>query len=879
MPLPTAGPGRPGISSLKARAALKPAAGASPFRRMAGRVRRVVADIPADMAGDYVMALNRLVAGCLMLLAAWLLGQSLPLNRWGPPILLWEGCGIALLVQLRIAPYAAKVRRLAAIAVDAAGTTIILVAGGEATAFIYVVYLWIIIGNGFRFGKLYIFAASLASIVGFSGGILATPFWRAHLGLSFGLLFGIVVLPAYSFALIRQIAEARRLAERADHAKSLFLASISHELRTPLNAIIGTAELLGETSLNADQASMVSTIASAADGQLSLVRDVLEYSRIEAGHGRIEAAAFDLAELFSVVRAIVMVEARRKNLLINGYITARTPLRLLGDERHLREVLLNLCENAIKFTEAGSVTIAADGIDAGDGRIRLRIEVADTGIGIAPEARQTIFEVFTQANAGILDRFGGTGLGLALCERQVRLMGGRIGVESAPGAGSIFWVDLVLARGNEAEAPVPGIDMLPVPEVPDWTAALRSRLTLAASPQRQSRAGRTCVAFVQEGSAVPPRAGADAAVEVTRRPLAGLPDRSAREIFVSSITADGSVEDLGRAARIATALAVKRGSEAKPTSAVDLGGNDLPSPWAAMAGVRVLVADDNAINRTIVSRMLEGAGLIAVEALDGEQALALMTGGAVDIALLDVNMPVMDGIEAAQFYNFSAPAVLIPLLALTADATPETSERCLRAGMAACLVKPVRTAELLDAIAAALPDRAEAAPRGSVPVFAKPVLAKPVLAKPVLDKSVLIKPVLVRPALVGPATEAPASQATLDLGTLADLHTLGGADFVANLVDEFRTDGGAVLEQLEQACVARDIHRFRTTAHSLCSIAANVGARSLRDLCVPWKDMSEAAMRRDADFLLASVRSEWNLTQMDLANHVAITAITRAARV
>ena len=851
MPLPTADPGRPGMSSLEDRAAHRRAAGSSLFQQMNGRAKRLSASIPPGMAGDYVMALNRLLAGCLMLLATAFLGDALPFSRWGIPILLWEGCGVALLVQLWLAPHQSEVRRLAAIAVDAAGATIILIAGGEATAFIYVVYLWIIIGNGFRFGKLYIFGASLASIMGFSVGILATPFWRAHLGLSFGLLFGIVVLPAYSFALIRQIAEARRLAERADHAKSLFLASISHELRTPLNAIIGTAELLGETPLTADQADMVATIASAADGQLSLVRDVLEYSRIEAGHGRTEAASFDLAELFSVVRAIVTVGAKRKGLLINGYITARTPLRLLGDERHLREVLLNLCENAIKFTDAGSVTIAADGTDDGDGRVRLRIEVADTGIGIAPESRQNIFELFTQANATILDRFGGTGLGLALCERQVRLMGGTIGVESAPGAGSIFWVDVTLARG--AEAPVPAIDMLCVPEAPEWAAALRSRLDLAADAARASRVARSCIAFVQEGSDILPRAGADAAIEVTRRPAAGLPGRSHRENFVTSVAAGCCVEELGRAARIATALAVKRGSEARPPADAGQNAGDPPSPWAAMAGVRVLVADDNAINRSIVSRMLEGAGLIAIQAPDGEQALALMTGGAVDAALLDVNMPVMDGIEAAQFYSFSAPAVRIPLAALTADATPETSERCLRAGMASILVKPVRTAELLDAIAAMLPERAGAMPRHS-----PPLPARLETGRPGPGKLTLVHP-----------SETADPGTPLDLATLADLHALGGADFVVQLVDEFRVDGAAVLEQLGQACIARDIRRFRSHAHSLCSIAANVGARSLRDLCVPWKDMSEAAMNRDADLLLARVRSEWTVTQAVLAKHVA----------
>ena len=420
-------------------------------------------------------------------------------------------------------------------------------------------------------------------------------------------------------------------------------------------------------------------------------------------------------------------------------------------------------------------------------------------------------------------------------------MGGAIGVESAPGAGSIFWVDLTLVRGAEAEAPVPAIDMLAIPEAGDWSATLGARLTLAASAPsaRAAHLSKPYVAFVEEGSAIQPRAGADAAVEVAQAPSTGLPGRWTREHFVTSVTAQSSVEDLGRAARIAAALAVKRGSRtAGASQPAAPPANAAPSPWAAMAGVRVLVADDNPINRTIVSRMLEGAGLIAVQAADGEQALMLMTDGAADAALLDVNMPVMDGIEAAQFYNFSAPTARIPLIALTADASPETHERCLRAGMTACLVKPVRTAELLGAIADALPN-----------------LPRDIPPPPRLAELLPFRPTAV--------------SATLDFATLADLQSLGGAAFVEQLVEEFREDGGAVLEQLEQAGVARDIKAFRTLAHSLCSIAANVGARSLRDLCVPWKDMSEAALNRDAAALVAAVRREWDVTQGELARHVA----------
>jgi len=813
----------------------------------------IVGDIPKPLRGDYVMACNRFVAGCLMLTASCVLGPALPFDSWALPIAGWTACGLLLLMQMRILPGATALRRSVAIGLDVAGVSIMLAAGGEATSFVYVVYLWVIIGNGFRFGSRYIFAASLASTAGFAVVIALSPFWRGHLGLSLGLMAGILVLPAYSFALIRQVAEARLQAERADQAKSLFLASVSHELRTPLNAIIGTAELLTETPLNADQAEMVATIANAADGQLSLVRDVLEFSRIDAGHGRAEQTIFHVAELLSVVRAIVAVEARRKGLLINTYITARTPLALIGDERHLREVLLNLCDNAIKFTRSGSVTIAADGIPLGDGRVSLRLEVADTGIGIAASATQHIFGLFTQADAGIMGSFGGTGLGLALCERQVRLMGGTIGVDSVLGAGSTFFVCVDLARAPGLPPPPPGLEIVTGPLAGGSVARVAARIagliavTGEAAAQEAPGGGpaRRRIALAESAGTARLGAAAGSTIEVMQGPSlqqsgAGLPGRRVRERFATSVSPDSSTEDLVRALHIASAFSPKGSS---PPLAAGHRHGDAKRERNPLAGLRVLVADDNAVNRTIVSRMLEGAGMRPVAARDGEEALALMTDGAVDLALLDVNMPVMDGIEAAEFYRIALPGGGgVPMVALTADGTPQTRERCLRAGMAACLVKPVRTADLLDALSQAM----------SVP------MAEAAAAEPAWPPDG-------RP-------QAPA----LDLHTLADLHELGGAGFVGMLVEEFKRDGAVVMAQLSGACHDRDVRAFRTRAHSLCSIAANVGARALRDLCLPWKDVSESMLDRDASGMMAQLRQEWARTRQALDEHVnALSDISR----
>ena len=769
------------------------------------------------------MAANRIAAGCLMLISTLLIGNSLLLWHWVVPILAWMTCGLALLAHLCLVPQHLVLRRSLAIMLDVAGATIMLAAGGEATAFLYIVYLWIIIGNGFRFGGGYIFATSLASTIGFGCLIVGNTFWHSHLTLSLGLMSGLVILPAYAFMLIQQLAKARRRAEQGDRAKSLFLACVSHELRTPLNAIIGTAELLQRTQLDADQIEMVATINSAADGQLSLIKDVLEFSRIEVGGVRIDAKGFNLIGLLGVVKDIAAVEARSKGLLINIYVSARTPLRLMGDERRLRETLLNLCGNAVKFTAAGSVTLSADGIDAGNGVVRLRLEVMDTGIGIAFEAQQHIFDLFTQADATILDRFGGTGLGLALCKRQIELMGGSIGVKSAPDAGSTFWLNIELPLDVADEPAPPSVSPIAVSADADWMRVMQRRLDAL----EVSNLPETCIAFVQEGSKVQPLPNAGALIEVVDGMALGLPPRPVRERFASMVTLNSSIAELQRALQIAAAQVVKGRSSVAPSEAMDRS-----QPLSRLAGSRVLIADDNPLNRSIVSKMLNSAGLHVVCASDGEQALEILTGGEIDVALLDVNMPVMTGIEMAEFYNVStAGGRRTPLIALTADATPETRARCLKAGMDAYLVKPLRTAELIEAL-------------------------ESVMAGQSADNVLPFEP-RAQPARV------------LDLSVLVELKSLGGVAFLEQVLEGFRLDGSAVLAGLEAACRQKDVHRFRSEAHSLCSIGANVGAKLLCDLCTPWKNLSEAALHRDGSTLLARVQGEWRRTCLEFERYVA----------
>ncbi len=763
------------------------------------------------------MSVNRITFGCIMLVSTWLLGNSLPFERWAPWILSWIGLSIGLLASLVLLPAAGVLRRSLAIVVDVAGTTILLTAGGEATAFLYVVYHWIIIGNGFRFGGKYTVAGSIVSIAGFSLVISSDSFWREHSSLSLGLLSGLVVLPAYSFVLIRQLTKARQQAERADQAKSLFLASISHELRTPLNAIIGTAELLSGTRLDRAQAEMVATIDTAADGQLSLIQDVLSFSSIEAGQGQVNVAPFDLVALFGAVRAVIAPAVRKKGLLFNCFISARTPLQLLGDERRLREVLLNICSNAVKFTPTGSITLAADGLDEGDGLVQLRFEVVDTGIGIKPEAQARIFELFTQADETVLDRFGGTGLGLALCERQVALMGGSIGVFSLPERGSTFWITLELSRASTPEPDSPPVRLLPVLNDPEWRRTAESLAALFPAAD-----DAPVVALVEPGNEhlIPP--GTDALIEVVALISAHIPPRTVRERYSTMLDRHSPPQEWRRAVRIAGAM---RRLSPGSTTGPRLAGVPDPAAAAALVGLRVLVADDNAINRSIMAEVLKHAGIAAVFATDGEQALAILTESVVDVALLDVNMPVMTGIELAKLYAFSilgGPST--PLIALTADATAATREQCLQAGMVACLTKPVRTAELLQALAAAAPAR-------TLPAIA-PVASSP----------------------------APPVAATVDVAALAALDDLGGPEFVARLVNDFEREGLLILGEVEVACLMRDVHLFRGATHSFASISSNMGAARIAALCSRWQHITEAEFMATQGDMLGLLRTVWSET-------------------
>ena len=773
---------------------------------------------------------------------------------------LYEMVSISLFVHLLWRPGISVGRRLIGMVSDLGLFSYGMYVGGEAFAPLYPIYLWTIFGNGFRFGVPYLFAATATSVAGFGIAILSAPFWHEHRGLAAGLMAGLILLPLYVSTLIRKLSQAKRQAEEANRAKSAFLASISHEFRTPLNAIIGLSDLLNKTRLNAEQEEMSDTIGKSGHQLLALINSILDFSRAESGRIMIKAADFDLVSMLSEIRSMLALEAQRKNVGLSFHCTARTPQLLVGDKNHLEEVLTNLAGNAVKFTEHGYVNIAVDAVAWRADSVRLRFEVTDTGIGISADAQNRIFDRFTQADETIIDRFGGTGLGLAIAKQLVELQGGTIGVESTPEKGSTFWLEIdfktqvhdqtqphivptpiVLAGGDEdlhkvvrSCVPIAGV----VANMDDAAAALASlradgvRRPIAVVHQ-QACANASKEAFRRIGG---DNLGyAPALILITNERIEGLPAPDIRSRFVTTLVEPVDSEKLAAALRIA------RGNMA----------SDRPEEFRSMEivpterSLSILVAEDKRTNQIVIAKILDRAGHRVTLVDNGEAALDMLEMQEFDLVLMDVNMPVMNGIEATKLYRFTALGrPHVPVVALTADATEEVARRCEEAGMDACITKPIEPNRLLEIIAALVP--AEGSPAQEMSSGAE--IASYPGGRPRLRT---------------------ATPSAVDTQTLDALEQLGGKEFVDELASQFIQDGGEILDVLAEAATSGDLQVFREQLHALRSAAANIGARGIYEMCLGWRSIAPEDFAIRGETHLKKLSEEFERVRMALRGRLS----------
>ncbi|MEO6278692.1 response regulator [Roseateles sp.] len=524
-----------------------------------------------------------------------------------------------------------------------------------------------------------------------------------------------------------QLERAQHVAEAATQAKSEFLANMSHEIRTPMNAILGMSYLALQTGLDAKQRNYVEKVHLAAESLLVIINDILDFSKIEAGKLEFEAIAFQLGDVFDQLANLVGMPAEEKGLELLFLLPPELPTALVGDPSRLGQVLLNLVNNGIKFTEGGEVTVAVSLVERTVERATLRFEVRDTGIGLSAEACERLFQPFTQADASTSRRFGGTGLGLAICRHLVQRMGGQIGVESEPGRGSSFHFTLpfVLQPGLQPGArPLPnaaelrGARLLIVddhPAVRELLSVLVASLGLHAEVAADGEAALAAVASADAQDRpfklllldwrMPGMDGVECLARLTMTASRHAPPTVLMVTAFSREHAERQLQQRGL--QVAALLPKPVTPSAVLDACVTALGLPAASPrrseqklgrlqarQASLAGTRILLVEDNAINQELACGLLERAGIAVTIAADGREALAALDNADFDAVLMDCQMPVMDGYEATRALRQRPALRDLPVIAMTANAMAGDREKVLAAGMNDHVAKPFRVDDL-----------------------------------------------------------------------------------------------------------------------------------------------------------------------------------------
>jgi PAS domain S-box-containing protein len=638
----------------------------------------------------------------------------------------------------------------------------------------------------------------------------------------------------------RELRLARQAAQVAAQERTLFLATMSHEIRTPLNGVLGMAGLLADSPLAPDQRQMVDAITNSGGALLDLVNDVLDFARIDSGQIELEVVPFDLAAVAEELIGSHAAAAAAKTIDVVVDLDPALPPKLLGDPGRLRQALGKLLGNAIKFTNDGYIVLAIRVLRTDDLDVVLECEVRDTGVGISDDLRERLFRPFVQADLTTSRRHGGSGLGLAIARRIVRLMGGELELDSAPGRGSRFTFRIDLRRAEDVPAAVDSLDLarrrvLVVSDLAPRRVALTRRLAAwgaaAAACEAAVAAGRLGAAVRRSSPyelvVVDPPLGAEDPLVVPQA-ICDLELEAPPSIVLLSVSPASLPTDTLVAACIATVIGkpvrrdVLRSAVRlllQPSTAVDHRIDDLPAiPKLRGEGTRVLIAEDNPINQKVAVGYLAAMGVPADAVGNGLEAVEATRRYPYTLVLMDLHMPEIDGLSATAQIRCNERGARVPIVGLTADVRAESRARTEAVGMDAFLAKPVTPQKLAEVIARWIP---RASPVGE---------SREDPAGPVIE------------AMTG------AKGAVIDVAALRRLRMLEEAGsqsgLVESLVGMFLQRTPARLERISRACEAGQHGFVEIEAHSLKSSCRNLGAERMGAYAA---ELERRAQAGDAD--------------------------------
>jgi len=806
---------------------------------------------------EHEQAFIRLIVGVsvLVLTIIFYHDTSEVIFSFGTGIFLYIFAGILILFWVFVQPVKNITRYIFSMFADVIGLTYAMYIGGELGTALYPLYLWVSFGYGFRFGLIPLIISSTLCIIGFGIVYFVSPFWNNYPVLYTGMLAGLVLLPLFVSTLLRRLKSAVKNAEVANKAKSQFLANMSHELRTPLSGITGSSDLLKNTVLTSEQKEYTEIIDYSISALLSLISNILDISKIEEGKITSYSVEFDLHHLLNITTRMLSHHAKQKGLTLNLQIEPNIPYQLIGDTEHLKQILLNLIGNAIKYTDLGGVHIRVSLGEKNDETCSVRFEIIDTGCGISYKEQKIIFDRFTQADNSDTRRHGGTGLGTAIAKEMVTLLDGDLGVISEPGNGSTFWFTLPFKRQVEnidaASTDLAQAKILTIANknntLLDLVETFEGWGTKLIDTDSASQAFELINQSTEEKLPIHAIIIAKPLIDIdVFQFVESVRAKQALKNTIMILLANGVSEKLHKKlinkgfnfifnnpvnksllfnSIHASPLLEDKGSNIEDFSSYFM-HNKMVKQY------RILLADDNETNQRVIRRILEHGGHTVGVVDNGERALDVLENETFDICIIDMHMPVMGGLQAIRLFRFMYPQNTMPFIVLTANATTEAIQQCKEVGVDVYLTKPIRSHTLLETIATITPNQ-------NTEKITTP------------NKEISIA------HTHNAETETKESNDILNPEAIRDLKMLDeSGTFFFDLIQGFVNDGNVLLQRLENS-THDNYYEFTEAAHAFKGNASSVGAVKLYKVCMQAQKITESEYQQDASQHLNHIRKDF----------------------